>query len=186
MLAAASSGGPDQHQLPVRRRRAAVPVRRQPTLRRRARRARARRARDGRAARVRAVRWTLAAAPDYEAALAAASDRRDSDGRSGDDLYVIYTGGTTGMPKGVVWRQEDAFFACIGGGDPMRLRRRRGHPAEMPRPHGRQRPRLLAVAPLMHAAAQWTAFMSLFAAAGSCSSRARSTRRVWRHGAASG
>ena len=34
---------------------------------------------------------------------------------------MIYTGGTTGMPKGVVWRQEDAFYACIGGGDPMRL-----------------------------------------------------------------
>ena len=33
-----------------------------------------------------------------------------------DDLYILYTGGTTGMPKGVLWRQEDIFFAAMGGG----------------------------------------------------------------------
>ncbi|MEU4930159.1 acyl-CoA synthetase [Streptomyces yokosukanensis] len=38
--------------------------------------------------------------------------------RSGDDQFIIYTGGTTGMPKGVMWRQEDLFFAGLGGGAP--------------------------------------------------------------------
>ena len=37
--------------------------------------------------------------------------------RSADDLYILYTGGTTGMPKGVMWRQEDIFFAALGGGN---------------------------------------------------------------------
>jgi len=35
-------------------------------------------------------------------------------GRDGDDLYLLYTGGTTGMPKGVMWRQEDFFHSTIG------------------------------------------------------------------------
>ncbi len=37
-------------------------------------------------------------------------------GRSGDDLIMIYTGGTTGMPKGVMWRQDDIFARLIAGG----------------------------------------------------------------------
>ena len=45
--------------------------------------------------------------------------RAASPPRSPDDLYIIYTGGTTGMPKGVMWRQEDLFFAGMGGGDPV-------------------------------------------------------------------
>ena len=48
---------------------------------------------------------------------AAASPARDFGPRSADDLYILYTGGTTGMPKGVMWRQEDIFFAALGGGD---------------------------------------------------------------------
>ena len=36
-------------------------------------------------------------------------------GRSGDDLYMLYTGGTTGMPKGVMWRQDDLFYILNGG-----------------------------------------------------------------------
>ena len=54
---------------------------------------------------------------DYENALAAASPERDFPPRSGDDLHIIYTGGTTGMPKGVMWRQEDIFYALCGGID---------------------------------------------------------------------
>ena len=52
----------------------------------------------------------------FEEALAAASPDRGFDPRSPDDLYLLYTGGTTGMPKGVMWRQEDIFFAAMGGG----------------------------------------------------------------------
>jgi 3-oxocholest-4-en-26-oate---CoA ligase len=36
-------------------------------------------------------------------------------GRSGDDLYMLYTGGTTGMPKGVMWRQDDLFTLLLSG-----------------------------------------------------------------------
>jgi len=39
--------------------------------------------------------------------------------RSGDDLYIIYTGGTTGMPKGVMWRQGDLYHAGLGAGNPL-------------------------------------------------------------------
>ena len=39
--------------------------------------------------------------------------------RSADDVYMLYTGGTTGMPKGVMWRHEDFFYACCMGGSPL-------------------------------------------------------------------
>jgi len=54
----------------------------------------------------------------YEDVLASGAPVRDDSPRSGDDRYILYTGGTTGLPKGVVWRQEDIFFAAIGGGNP--------------------------------------------------------------------
>src|SRR5262249_8713333 len=57
-------------------------------------------------------------AVDYEHALASASPTRDGLGpRPPDDQYLLYTGGTTGMPKGVMWRAEDIFFAAMGGGN---------------------------------------------------------------------
>ena len=101
----------------------------------------------------------------YEDVLASSSPDRSFGPRSGDDRYIIYTGGTTGLPKGVVWRQEDAFFACIGGGDPMRLMGPVTEPHEV-------LDRIIdgtfvffPLAPLMHAAAQWTSF-SWFLAGG--------------------
>lgn len=57
-------------------------------------------------------------ATDYEAAAASGGSDpvRGPWGRSGDDLYLLYTGGTTGMPKGVMWRQDD-LFARINSGN---------------------------------------------------------------------
>jgi acyl-CoA synthetase (AMP-forming)/AMP-acid ligase II len=54
---------------------------------------------------------------EYEAALAAASPDRDFPPRSSDDVYIIYTGGTTGYPKGVMWRNEDIWRTLGGGTD---------------------------------------------------------------------
>lgn len=51
----------------------------------------------------------------YDDALAAASPARPAVTWSPDDLYILYTGGTTGMPKGVMWRNGDANLECFGG-----------------------------------------------------------------------
>jgi acyl-CoA synthetase (AMP-forming)/AMP-acid ligase II len=107
--------------------------------------------------------WVLVTGDAYESALGAVGSHRPVVERSSDDAYVIYTGGTTGLPKGVVWRHEDAFYACIGGGDPMRLSGAVERPEEMPDRILDGSFRYLPVAPLMHAAGQWTVLMWLFA-----------------------
>ncbi len=82
--------------------------------------------------------------------------------RSGEDHYLIYTGGTTGRPKGVLWRQEDAFFACFGGGDPMRMNPVT-RPAQLAEHITASPATYLCLAPLMHAAGQWVATSWLWA-----------------------
>ena len=100
-------------------------------------------------------------AVDYEHALAsAAADRDGLLPRSADDLYILYTGGTTGMPKGVMWRAEDIFFAAMGGGN-------YGgpgieHPEDIAKNISATPGVSLALAPLMHGNAQWSAFVALF------------------------
>ena len=54
---------------------------------------------------------------EYAAVLASASPERDFPARSDDDVYLIYTGGTTGYPKGVMWRNEDIWRTLAGGID---------------------------------------------------------------------
>ena len=97
---------------------------------------------------------------EYEAALTAASPARDFAPRSADDLYILYTGGTTGMPKGVMWRAEDVFFGAFGGGNLG------GAPIETPEAIvdtiDTSR-RVLPACPFMHGTAHWMAFATLYA-----------------------
>jgi acyl-CoA synthetase (AMP-forming)/AMP-acid ligase II len=95
----------------------------------------------------------------YETALAASDPARPVIERSGDDRYLLYTGGTTGLPKGVVWRHEDLLFAALGGGNPG------GDPVERPEEvveNARAgRTRCLPASPFTHGTAHWTALSTL-------------------------
>ena len=91
----------------------------------------------------------------YEEALAQGSPERDFGPRSNDDYYILYTGGTTGMPKGVVWRHEDVFYALGGGVDPS-TNTRVQRPEEMIEKGRAGQVTLLPIAPLMHGATQWS------------------------------
>jgi acyl-CoA synthetase (AMP-forming)/AMP-acid ligase II len=100
----------------------------------------------------------------YEEAIAASPPERDFPPRSPDDLYILFTGGTTGMPKGVVWRHEDVFFALGGGIDPF-TSERAAHPralVEKAIASGTQ-VTLMPIAPLMHGASQWAVMGQGFA-----------------------
>ncbi|MDX1891968.1 acyl-CoA synthetase [Mycolicibacterium sp. 050158] len=101
----------------------------------------------------------LPGAVDFETILTTPAPGSGLPTPSGDDLYVLYTGGTTGMPKGVLWRQHDIFLSSMGG-----------------RPWGSDQPlashdelaekarasagavSMLMIPPFMHGAAQWAAF----------------------------
>ena len=86
--------------------------------------------------------------------MAKGSPERDFGPRSSDDYYILYTGGTTGMPKGVVWRHEDVFYALGGGVDPTTNTRVKA-PEEMVEKGRAGQLTLLPIAPLMHGATQW-------------------------------
>jgi 3-oxocholest-4-en-26-oate---CoA ligase len=116
----------------------------------------------------------------YDAALAAASPERDFPARSGDDVYIIYTGGTTGYPKGVMWRHEDIWRTLAGGIDFVT-----GEPA--PDEWAQSRKGLeggefvkLCAAPLIHGNAQVAALAGLFSGETIVLLPAFDAREIWR------
>ena len=99
-------------------------------------------------------------APEYEAALGTASAERDFGPRSADDQYIVYTGGTTGNPKGVMWRSEDIFFGALGGGGGLR-----GEPITTPEEISADLSaglRCHPACPLMHGTGQWVTLGTLY------------------------
>ena len=104
---------------------------------------------------------TLTRGPAWEGALAAAPAAPVAvAGRSGDDRYVLYTGGTTGRPKGVLWRHEDLFFGALGGGaldggEPPT------DPSQVAAAARAGRARYLPASPFMHGTGHWSALAAL-------------------------
>ena len=93
----------------------------------------------------------------YEEALGQSSPERPEVAWSPDDLYILYTGGTTGMPKGVLWRQADVFVGAFQG------RRRNGDEFAsvdeiLTNARSSRENRVLPAPPFMHGAAHWAAF----------------------------
>jgi fatty-acyl-CoA synthase len=96
----------------------------------------------------------------YEDALAAASPELPAAAStwSPDDLYILYTGGTTGMPKGVLWRQHDIFLSVMGG-----MLGAAPHPSyeSVAETATAGAMRVMPAAPFMHGAGHWIAFLAM-------------------------
>jgi fatty-acyl-CoA synthase len=96
----------------------------------------------------------------YEEALAAASPELPASAKdwSPDDLYILYTGGTTGMPKGVLWRQHDIFLSVMGGRAGTEPHESVDAVVEVAKTGAM---RVLPAAPFMHGAGHWIAFLAM-------------------------
>jgi len=100
---------------------------------------------------------------EFESVMAGQSEERDFGERSDDDLFVLYTGGTTGMPKGVMWPHKSVFFAAMGGGGWFHPDGAVTEPEQIADRVGDFPIVGMALAPLMHGACWWYACIQLLA-----------------------
>ena len=99
----------------------------------------------------------------YEALLASGEPLLDDPDRSDKDLYLLCTGGTTGLPKGVMWAHRALFMGALGGGGMYFRCPPIGRPEELAAlvPQGPAL-KFFALAPMMHGAAMWSSLISLY------------------------
>src|SRR6201995_658332 len=101
----------------------------------------------------------LPGAVDFESILDTPAPTAGMPSPSGDDLYILYTGGTTGMPKGVLWRQHDIFVSSMGGrpfGSTEAMTSYEEVAERAKTPAGAMS--MMMIPPFMHGAAQWAAY----------------------------